>query len=372
MLYENLPYEKVWSGNYVVYDNLLGEIDNIKSNRVLIVTTNSVTSTTSYKKLLDSFKDYPTFIMKSKQHVPVETLLKNINEIKSFSPDVIISIGGGSSIDTAKILSFMLVYSISTKEELIEYSIKGKRTKSLYEPLLPHFTIPTTLSSAEFSCVAGFSDQTTGKKYGLFNKYLTPSQIFLDPIFSVETPVDFWISTGIRGIDHAVETLYSPVSSPVTQTLSLESLKYLFRYLPLSKENPESLEYRLKCQLGSWLSLFSSINIKTGLSHIIGHQLGAAYDIPHGLTSAIILPNVMEFMYVHTIEQQASIYSVLYEAGITNSQKVSVKEKALEAPILVRELVNKLNLPHRLRDFNVTKESFPFVVENIISEVEIK
>ncbi|WP_435763218.1 hypothetical protein [Oceanobacillus sp. CF4.6] len=92
-----------------------------------------------------------------------------------------------------------------------------------------------------------------------------------------------------------METLYSPAPNPVKTSLSLQSLENLYKYLPLTKQDPDNLEYRLQCQIGAWLSLFFVDNIKLGLSNSIGHLLGAFYNIPHGMTSAIMLPSVMGF-----------------------------------------------------------------------------
>lgn len=374
MLYQTMPYEKVWYGKDVVKEHLVHEIKRYQGSRILIVTTNSLMKTEFYQNLLEILKEYRTFIFKSRQHVPIESLVSKYEEIKRFNPDVVVSFGGGSSIDSAKILTMMLFYRISSEDELIDYAINKERTATLSPTLIPHFTIPTTLSAAEFTHSGGFTYQSDGgKKQRLANLAMTPNQIYLDPTYSVETSIDFWISTGLRAVDHAVETLYSPKESPVNQALALESLKYLFQFLPLAKENPQSLEYRLNCQIGSWLSLFSTVNIKTGLSHMIGHQLGSFYGIPHGITSAIMLPNVMEFLKPYTFKKQALLYQALSETGMKRTAfDMSDEEKAAQSAEFIRDLVVRLEIPNKLRDFNVTIESLPAVVESIMEEVKFK
>ncbi|WP_078428255.1 iron-containing alcohol dehydrogenase [Alkalihalobacterium alkalinitrilicum] len=369
MLYQNLPFEKIWYGQNVVNNHLVEKINKYQAKKLLVVSTHSLINKDLYHSLLKTLKHFQVFVHESKQHVPVKTLFNRLKEIRTFSPDLIVSLGGGSSIDTAKILSLMLSTDISLVDDLLSNALNGSQAHSFekIEILIPHFSIPTTLSAAEFTSIAGLSHQ--GMKYVLSHKSLTPQQVFLDPSFSLETPINFWVSTGIRAIDHAVETIYSPLDNPINQALALEALKYLFVYLPLSLENPGNLDYRMKCQLGAWMSLFSNVNIKMGLSHMIGHQLGSFYNIPHGITSAIMLPNVMEFLQPITLNEQAKIYNALFEVDVTKDIGISNEEKAIKAATSVRELVKKLNIPNQLRDFNVTKESLSNVVNNIVLEV---
>ena len=165
-------------------------------------------------------------------------------------------------------------------KEIYAYSenIREKRIKM--ENFIPNFAIPTTLSASEFTSIAGTTSSQDNIKYKFSHLNMTPSQVFLDPIFTIDTPEWLWTSTGIRAVDHAVETLYSPNPNPINTNLALQALKNLYHYLPLTKAHPYNLEFRLECQLGAWMSLFSIVNIKLGLSHSIGHQLGALYNIP--------------------------------------------------------------------------------------------
>lgn len=375
MIYQNVAYEKVWYGEYVVKHYLAKELENYKCEHILIVTTASLVDTRSYMLLLDVCSSYSTFVWKAKQHAPLESILENFVKIQNFNPDLIISFGGGSTIDSAKLLAFMLAHQIKTEAEIMSYSLDKQKTLQIQTPLVPHFTIPTTLSAAEFSSTAGFSiniSDSTRQKYGLTNRNMTPVQIYLDSSFTVETPIDFWISTGIRGLDHAFETVYSPKESLVNEVLALEALNLLFKYLPLSKDDPSCREYRLKCQLGSWLSFYSNNNIRVGLSHMIGHQLGAFYSIPHGMTSAIVLPHVLEFMSNYSVEKLASIYDSLQVEAKTKVRGLDKQEKAKEVANLFRELLTDLNVNKLLRDFNVKKESLPLVTKNVLSEVKMK
>ena len=367
MIYQFLPVERIHYGVHVVAEQLVNEVQRLDGSRILMVTTNSILKTKAYHRMLEllTVHHIDVFETCSKQHVPGSILLQDLAAIRQFNPNLILSCGGGSSIDAAKILSFVLAENIQSEEELYLYSENMRKKTATMTNYLPHIAIPTTLSASEFTSIAGVTNNKDHAKYKFSHVNMTPKLVFLDPVFTEETPDWLWISTGIRAVDHAVETLYSPLPNPINTSLSLQALKKLYEYLPLSKKNPTNLEYRLECQVGAWLSLFSAVNIKLGLSHSIGHQLGAHYDIPHGMTSAIMLPHVMKFLLPRTYQEQAQIPEVLGKA----EAHLSARAKANLAPALIKSLIQELDIPHRLRDFHVSKESIPFVVKNILMDI---
>lgn len=365
LIYQYLPVERIHYGKNVVSKELIRELTRIEGTKVLIVTTKSLLTSNAYKRMIESLhaNQFSIYITIVKQHVPGDILMDDVKQIVHFDPNVIISCGGGSPIDAAKILSFVLAEGIQSEDQLYAYSENSKEKKLSIQRYLPHIAIPTTLSASEFTSIAGVTNQNNHLKYKFSHLNLTPKQVFLDPIFTEETPDWLWLSTGIRAVDHAVETLYSPTPNPVNTGLALQALKKLHDNLPLSMKNPENPHYRLECQIGAWLSLFSVPNIKLGLSHSIGHQLGATFNIPHGMTSAIMLPHVMEFLVTRTYDQQAQIPEAL---GLSRG---NIKEDAELASELIGNLIKELQIPHRLRDFDVSKDRIPEVVENILIDI---
>ncbi|MEH7275862.1 iron-containing alcohol dehydrogenase [Neobacillus vireti] len=366
MIYQYLPVERIHYGINIVAEQLVSEIQKLNAKRLLIVTTNSMLKTKAYQRMIETLhaNQLDTYVTCSKQHVPGNILMQNIKEIRDFNPDLILSCGGGSPIDAAKILSLVLSEGIQSEDDLYPYSENLREKAPQMLDYLPHIAIPTTLSASEFTSIAGTTKAEDHVKYKFSHLNMTPKFVFLDPAFTVETPDWLWISTGIRAVDHAVETLYTPVPNPINTSLALQALKKLYDHLPISKNDPTNLESRLECQLGAWLSLFSVVNIKLGLSHSIGHQLGATYDIPHGMTSAIMLPHVMKILLPRTSDQQAQITEAL---GFSKGNRT---ENASMAPTLIRGLIQDLEIPHHLRDFEVKKESIPSVVKNILIDIQ--
>ena len=368
MIYQYLPVERVHFGIQCAEKKLIGEVQHLNAEKVLIVTTNSLLTSHVFMDMIQSLhnQSIQTFTICTKQHVPASILLKDLQEIYQFGPDLIISCGGGSPIDGAKILSFCLAQGIQAEEEIYQYSDHMVNHKPIgIEQCIPHFAIPTTLSASEFTSIAGVTNENDQIKYKFSHINMTPKIVFLNPAFTIDTPERLWISTGIRAVDHAVETLYSPDPNPINTGLALQALKRLYTYLPLCKREPSNLEYRLECQLGAWLSLFSVVNIKLGLSHSIGHQLGSLFDVPHGITSAIMLPHVMRFLLPRTYQEQALITEVLGKANSVGR----IEEQGALAPELIGGLIEDLEIPHRLRDYQIAKDNIPELVRNILVDI---
>jgi alcohol dehydrogenase len=170
----------------------------------------------------------------------------------------------------------------------------------------------------------------------------------LDAELTRDTPDWLWSSSGVRALDHAVETIYASDHGPVTDATSLEAIRLLFEFLPRSS-GKESIAERQQCQLAAWLSFFGVANITLGLSHLLGRQIGPRYNVPHGYTSAVLLPRVMEALLPETIRRQALI---AWAAGAA-PRNDPAEDAAAAAHRAVYELVDRLGLPHRLRDLNV-------------------
>ena len=138
----------------------------------------------------------------------------------------------------------------------------------------------------------------------------------LDPAITVHTPEWLWLSTGIRAVDHCVEGICSAEANPFADAQALHGLALLTRGLPRVKADRTDLEARLDCQIGSWLSMGAiASGVPMGASHGIGYVLGAAFDIPHGHTSCIMLPAVMRWNKPVNAERQALVAAAMGHPG---------------------------------------------------------
>ena len=181
---------------------------------------------------------------------------------------------------------------------------------------MPHVAVPTTLSAAEFSAIAGVTDERTKTKELFRHPGIVPRAVILDPAVTMHTPKWLFISTGIRAVDHCVEGICSIEANPFGDAQALEGLKLLARGLPAVKAKPQNLAARLDCLLGAWLSMGPlATGVPTGASHGIGYVLGALFGVPHGHTSCIMLPAVMRWNKPANTAQQDLVSLAMNRAG---------------------------------------------------------
>ncbi|KAM0798407.1 hypothetical protein BDR22DRAFT_809130 [Usnea florida] len=346
-LWKPTHLERLYYGPSSVHDNLVACLPSASSSKAFIITGSSLASKTpliqQVEKLLGSKHHAGTFTSIS-QHAPVAELDKATDAVqKDPSIDTIISIGGGSPIDSAKAIS---------------YRNYEKSNKYLY-----HITIPTTLSAAECTLFAGYTS-ADGKKTLVGRPELVPNVIIYDSKFALETPQRLWLSTAIRALDHAIELLYHPNATEApAKPLLLSAIDGLFTYLPKSKAEPKNEDYITRLQLASFNSLFP-IGLNAGgglgLSHSMGYALGPPYSIPHGITSCITLAGVVR-LKAQSSDDAAQIARALPFMG--RSKTGDDNKDALEVANAIEKLVKDLGLETRLKDYNVGSEQVTVVAK---------
>lgn len=340
-VYTFLPLEKVHYGSGSVAA-LPDEVDRLGRQRVLIVTGNTVAHETP---LVDRLADllgrrHAGTFSDVRAHVPESCVQAAAAMAREREVDLLLSVGGGSPVDAAKATAWILAGDGDPP---------------------PHIAVPTTLSAAEYSHIAGYTDEEANAKDRFVDRRLTPRVIILDPEMTLATPAWLWSSSGIRALDHAVETLYAPGDHPVQDVLALEAVRDLFAFLPATRQEPEDLKARLRCQMAAWMSLFAPATIKYGLSHTLSKAFGTRYDVPHGVTSCITLPPVMRYVAKQNPGPLARMASGLGVAG----QEKGQEEAALAAAEAVTDLIRHLSLPHRLRDVDVPRDAFETIAGDV-------
>ena len=338
--------ERLYYGPNSVHKHLFSCLPS-SSSKAFIITGSSLASKTplvqQVEELLTSKHHAGTF-SHIKQHAPVAQLDEATDTVdKDPSIDTIISIGGGSPIDSAKAIS---------------YRVHEKTKKFLY-----HITIPTTLSAAECTMLAGFTSEE-GQKTLVAAPELVPQVVIYDSVFGRETPQKLWLSTGIRALDHAVEILYHPYATEVpARSLVLTAIEQLFTNLPKYKADPKDEDIITRLQLASFASLYPiGTNVKggLGLSHGMGYALGSPYGIPHGITSCITLAGVVR-LKAQNPEDAAQIARALPFIG--QSRSGDDKKDAIEMGDAIERLVRDLGLETRLSEYNVGKDQVPVVAK---------
>ncbi len=360
-VYTFLPVEKVFYGAGSLA-NLPAEADRLGCRRALIITGHTLAAQTGLVKSVEDLlgSRHAGTYAGIRQHAPESGIREAVEQARACQADLLVSVGGGSPIDAAK----LVVKRLAGDGAAPAASSGVQAQPAAPAAYIPQIAIPTTLSAAEFSHVAGYTDEAKRSKTGVTDLWMTPRSIILDPEMTLETPMWLWLSSGIRSLDHAVETLYAPGYHPVNDVLALQAVRDLFVFLPQCKAEPSDLTARQMCQQAAWMSYFGppSAGAHTGLSHTIGKRIGATYAVPHGVTSCILLPHVMR--YKATNDRDAACLASMTRAR-DRAGGSSDRDAALAAADAVAGLVQPLDLPSRLRDVNVPVEA----IEGIAGQV---
>lgn len=289
------------------------------------------------------------------EHTPRETVIAVADLLRSVQADLVVSIGGGTVIDTVKVALVALAEGLTRTEQLDDWHMRmapdGSRiTPTPRTPPCRQIAVPTTLSGAEFSDLGGSTDARHGTKQGYTGAFIGPAAVILDPRITVHTPDRLWLSTGVRAVDHAVEALCSINAQPLIDATSVRALALLGRSLKRYATDPSDLAARLDGQQGAWLAATSIRRTEYGASHGLGHALGADAGVPHGITSCVLLPTVMRFNAEACARQMAEIAAALGDARRPAADQVE-------------ELIANLGLPTRLSQLGIGRERLAVIAQ---------
>lgn len=272
---------------------------------------------------------------------------------RSHQCDAFVAVGGGSVIDTAKVINICLSFG----GEVMDYQGLNIIERKLY----PLIAVPTTAGTgAEVSFVAMVKDHGEGKKLMFGSRFLAPDVAILDPLMIVSLPAKLTAATGIDAITHGIECyVASGTYSVFTDAICLESLRLLFEFLPQATVDGGNLEARGATLVASCMAGVAFTNSGVGITHALAHAVGAKYATHHGMTNAVFLPHGMRFNLDTVYPRYARIAQFLGFADEENSGD----ERAL-ANLLVNKveaLLEKLQLPLTLRELGVPE----FIDENL-------
>ncbi|PGH16816.1 hypothetical protein AJ79_01460 [Helicocarpus griseus UAMH5409] len=280
-----------------------------------------------------------------REHAPIADIHSATSAIRASGADVLVSVGGGSPIDAAKAVAWHL------HREAIAGAGAGADAADI--KWVPSIAVPTTLSAAETTRNAGYTNEK-GEKVGVAEGEMVPKAVLYDGDIALHTPLRLWLSSGIRALDHALELLYHPSAPEIpTKRLALSALPDLFHLLPASHSCPDDADIRQRLFLAAYAALFPfQFTGALGLSHAIGHAIGASYGIPHGITSCVSLAGVLRYYATKNGEQARQIARAACVIPEIES-KGDVVEDALAVAKGVQGLVKVLGLGSWLVDYNV-------------------
>lgn len=301
----------------------------------------------------------------------IETIMRGVESMNKFGPDVIIALGGGSAIDAAK--GMWLFYEHpETDFEALRLKFLDIRKRAFVFPNLGKkaqlVAIPTTSGTgSEVTSFSVITDKSNGNtKYPLADYELTPDVAIIDPQFVRTMPKSITADTGLDVLTHAIEAYVSILASDYTNGLAIKAIELVFNYLRRSFNNPDDAEAREKMHNASCIAGMAFTNAFLGINHSLAHKLGGEYHIPHGRANAILLPHVIEYNSQLPMkfvifpkyckyaadERYAQIARYMGFGGATKQEQIAALIRE------VRALMADLGMPATIAECGVNEKDF--------------
>ncbi|KAI4950614.1 hypothetical protein J4E91_004499 [Alternaria rosae] len=345
-------------------DDSANAIATWNCQRILIVHSKALGENTNIVKRLKEKLGPLVVGMKSGvgAHSPYEDVLEITRLFHEKEADCLISIGSSSYSDACKIARLMHAnlapgdLTVEAMEALVDQE-KGSAV-DLKDPTTKLILVPTSLSASEWNNNSSATNPQTKKKQHFASEHAAPELILLDPEVASTSPRKLWLSSGMRAVDHCVETLLNDECTDQVFHHMEDALAVLLtglsNYTKSERDSnrPELLDGIGKCQIGSRNAMMGLIlwNVPMGLSHAIGHQLGSVCGVMHGVTSCILLSPVIRYKASKSEKQRAIQQRVL---GIWNKVLKSDEPSLADA---VGNFVRSLGLPSTLDEVGLTKQ----------------
>lgn len=291
---------------------------------------------------------------------PIEVVDAAAEILKKSSADIVIAVGGGSSIDTAKSMCMLVTNEGSVRE----YLFGG--TKTVTNKPLPLIAVPTTAGSgSEVTAASVITDNQHDIKLSVTHEYLMPMFAVIDPVMQKGMPPLITASTGMDALTHAIEAYVSLNAEPVSDAYAETAIKLIGENLRTATFNPENMEARSNMAIASVMAAEAFVNAGLGAVHGIAQAMGGIAHTPHGVANSLLLPYVMSVNLPGNIKKFAKIAELLGE----EIEGMSLRDAAELSVDTVRTLGLDLRIPDKLTKLEsikvppVTKDMFPTIVK---------
>ena len=298
--------------------------------------------------------------------------IEGARAMNEFQPDAIIAVGGGSAMDAAKIMWIMYEHpDIDFLDMAMRFMDIRKRIYTFPKMGEKAYfvAVPTSAGTgSEVTPFAVITDETTGQKYPLADYELLPKMAIVDCDMMMNSPKGLTSASGIDALVHSIEAYASMMATEFTDGLALEAIKIIFKYLPRAYENgADDPEAREKMANAATMAGMAFANAFLGICHSMGHKLGAYHHLPHGVTVALVLDQVMRFNsaevptkmgtfpqydHPHTLRRYAEIAESLGLKGANDYESLENLIKAID------ELKEKIGIKKTIKDYGVDEKYF--------------
>ena len=295
-----------------------------------------------------------------KQNPTVANVQDALAALKACRADVIVALGGGSAIDTAKATG-IIARNPDFGDVVSLEGVAATTHKSL-----PVIALPTTAgTAAEVTINYVITDEVHAKKMVCVDPKDIPALAIVDAELMSSMPRGLTAATGMDALTHAIEGYITLGAWDLTNLFHLEAIKLIARYLPAAVADGSDMEAREKMALAQYVAGMGFSNVGLGLVHGMAHPLGAMFDVPHGVANALLLPYVMQFNMESSLEKYADI-AVAMGVDVSN---LSPREKAQAAVDAVRKLAVEVHIPQKLSELGIDKAALPELSKWALADV---
>ncbi len=295
-----------------------------------------------------------------KQNPTVAQVKAGGAEFAASGADVIVAIGGGSPIDTAKAIGI-----IAANPEFADMvSLEGvANTKKKSVPVI---ALPTTAgTAAEVTINYVITDEENVKKMVCVDPNAIPILSIVDAELMVSMPRGLTAATGMDALTHAIEGYITKGAWEMSDMFELKAIEMIAKHLPVAVDTPSNIEAREGMAMAQYIAGMGFSNVGLGLVHGMAHPLGAYYDIPHGVANALLLPIIMKYNATSCIDK----YGEIAKAMGVNTVGLSKIEAAHAAVDAVKALAVKVGIPERLRNLNVKEEDLEKLANSAFNDI---
>lgn len=336
-------------------ENAIDALAEVKAENAVIITDSFMANSGSAEKIAEKLKNCKKVHIfdKVRPDPPIELITEGVGFLKDAEADVVIALGGGSSIDAAKSIVLMTRRIHSNKE-------------------IPLIAIPTTSGTgSEVTKFAVITDAQKGVKYPLVDEELLPDMAILIPDLVMTAPKSVTADTGFDVLTHAIEAYVSTQADDISDAFAEKACELAFEYLPRAYRNGMDYLAREKMHTASCLAGMAFNNVSLGINHSIAHALGAKFHIPHGRANAMLLPHIILFnadLEGH-FGTQDGMAAVKY-AKIAKRVGLSFENTRTGVQKLVKELtymLHMMEIPAAITEAKVSLKDFEAMRSSIVA-----
>jgi alcohol dehydrogenase class IV len=338
------------------------EMDKVGGSRVLLVTDKGVRGEGLDQAVLEGMESGSAEVFGVFDEVPLNSETRVVQAcyemVKKVGADSLISLGGGSVIDTAKATAILMVEG----GELLDHH------SAVYfpsGPMPPHIAVPTTAGTgSESTFAAVIADEGQRLKLVFQGLELAPSAAMLDPVMTRTLPPGLTASTGMDALSHCVEAIHSRMHEPISDGLALHGVKLISENLPRAVRDGGDIEARTAMLLAANMGGMAAANALLGIVHAMSNSCGGRFGVAHGAVNAVLLPHAMEFNLRYEEQEIPARYRMIAESlgvDVRTVDDMTSAKKGIEA---IRNLVAELGLPVRLRELGMTEDGLEAVARD--------